>query len=154
MSRQSVLVLWRLPAPDSPVVSASASASTVTVSWDPAEYAASYRVERSLDESSWETVATTDGLTVDDVNRQYETTYYYRVTAINVTGESSPGTASVTTGTGSDDFLAADWLAADWLTGGGDPPDSPSSTPGKVFDLRGRNLLRQPQSGRYSLIIE
>lgn len=80
---------------DTPVVSASASNTTVTVTWGAVADAVSYRTERSDDGgASWTTVETgADTTTVD--TELAEGTYVYRVFAIDSgASESLPGESS------------------------------------------------------------
>ena len=77
-------------APAEPFASATASGSTVTVTWGAVSGATSYTVERSADGSTgWAAVGgATSGTTVTDPGRADGSTTYYRVTASNVGGNS------------------------------------------------------------------
>jgi uncharacterized repeat protein (TIGR01451 family) len=116
--------------PASPVAQATASGTTITISWMAVPDAASYLVERSPDgTSNWSTAGTTTStLTLADVGLSTGTTYYYRVTAIDTAGSSAPSAvvnattiplapSSLTATAASDTQVNLSWTAAPGATG-------------------------------------
>jgi titin len=116
--------------PASPIAQASASGTTITVSWIAVLDAASYLVERSTDGiSNWTTAGTTiSALTLADGGLSAGTTYYYRVTAIDTAGSSAPSAvvnattiplapSSLTATAASDTQVNLSWTAAPGATG-------------------------------------
>ncbi len=77
--------------PAAPVVSCTATASTITVNWEPARGASRYRVSRG---SGW---ATASGLSHVFSNLADSTTYAVRVQGWNTAGWGQTGTATCTT---------------------------------------------------------
>jgi len=77
----------------------AASSSQINVSWTNDNTETGFRVERSLDQQSWTTIASpaADVLSFADTGRSASTTYYYRVTALNAAGQATSLTASATT---------------------------------------------------------
>lgn len=81
-------------------LSATASSSDISLNWGDVSTEAGYKVQRSLDGSTWTEIgATSAGVTTyKDTAVAASTTYYYRVLAHNAAGESDPSnTASATT---------------------------------------------------------
>lgn len=80
-------------APSNPTASAD-SATQITVSWDDAADETGYRVERSADGSTgWSDVSgalAADVVSYADTGLTENTTYYYRVVAVNAVGDSDP----------------------------------------------------------------
>jgi len=76
--------------PDTPTgVTAVASASTVTLRWELAYLATGYRVESSRNASgAYTTIGTVSSNSLINIRLSPNTTYFYRVTAINSAGES------------------------------------------------------------------
>ncbi len=93
-----------LPGAPGGVTATAASANQVTVSWNAVSGAASYNVFRSETSSFTPSAATygesTTGTSVTDNVMYTGTTYYYKVTAVNSTGQgSASGSIGVTTPT-------------------------------------------------------
>jgi fibronectin type 3 domain-containing protein len=84
-----------------PGLAASAvSSSRIHLSWNDVAGESSYRIERSTAGSTWTLAGTTDAgvTTFSDTGRAANTTYVYRVQALNAGGSSAfSGTASATT---------------------------------------------------------
>ena len=118
-------------------VSASGDADSITVSWNAATGAASYKVYRRTGSDDFASVATgITGTSYDDTNVVTGTTYDYYVVSSNAAGDSSPS-ASVSaslsaqspsqtvnldaptnlTATGDADSIALDWDAVTGATG-------------------------------------
>jgi fibronectin type 3 domain-containing protein len=77
--------------PSAVVASATVSGTTATITWNAAATASSYLVERSPNgTNSWNSVGTTTGTSLADRSIVNGTTYYYRVTASNISGSSGP----------------------------------------------------------------
>jgi len=76
--------------PDTPTgVTAAASASTVTIKWEPVYLATGYRVESSKNASGIFTpIITTSSTSYTGIRLSPNSTYYYRLTAFNSAGES------------------------------------------------------------------
>ena len=84
-----------------PTLTAVASSSTtIDLGWSDVDNETGYRIERSLDGASgWTTIATTgqDVTTYSDAGLTPQTTYFYRVFAVNADGESPPSDVSSAT---------------------------------------------------------
>ncbi len=102
-----------MPPPAAPTgLSATATNSTVTLTWMASSRATGYSVKRSLTSGSEVTVTNVTGTNVVDLSLTYNTTYYYVVSALNSGGESTnssevsattaglPGAVIVTNSTG------------------------------------------------------
>ncbi len=90
-----------VPPPAAPTsLSATASNVAVNLTWVASGGATSYNVKRSLTSGSgYATVANVIGTNVTDAGLTYDTTYYYVVSALSASGESSNSSeVSVTTG--------------------------------------------------------
>jgi len=76
--------------PDTPTsVTAMASASTITLKWEPVYLATGYRVESSKNASgNYANIGSTSSTSYIDIRLSPNTQYFYRVTAINSAGES------------------------------------------------------------------
>lgn len=104
--------------PDRPTgVAASATSPTSTlVTWAAASGAESYAVERSLDREAW-TAAGSAGAgaaSFADAALSDDARYYYRVTAVNSAGSSTPSAvASATTPLAAPTGVAAEFFASD-----------------------------------------
>jgi hypothetical protein len=80
-------------APDATSVNAAATLDTVTLTWTDVANETGYRIERSLDGiNDWMTVGTAgqDVTTSIDTQLTPTTTFYYRIIATNVGGDSMP----------------------------------------------------------------
>jgi titin len=75
------------------------SAGQINLLWTNVLGETGYRVERSIDNSTWSTLATpaVNATGYASVGLTAGTTYYYRVVAVNAAGDSAPGAASKTT---------------------------------------------------------
>lgn len=81
--------------PDAPLnpESTAQTDTTISLSWDASAGATSYIVERSDDGSTgWTQVGTPAGTTFTDMGLTPETTYFYRIIAVNGDGNSDPST--------------------------------------------------------------
>jgi hypothetical protein len=89
------------PATPTAVTAASSSSTQIDVAWADVSGEAGYRLERSLDGvAGWTDVATTgsDATIYHDAGLASSTTYFYRVFATDLTGDSAPsGVVSATT---------------------------------------------------------
>src|SRR5207253_9904309 len=65
------------------LIATASSTSQVTVTWDAVTPAVSYRLQRSSNNSGYTTVATPTGTTFNDTGRDANTTYLYRVGAVD-----------------------------------------------------------------------
>ena len=91
------------PAPEAPAnLTATATSSTsVRLDWSDVSSETGYKIQRSLDGTSWTQLATTgaDVATYSDSGLVPSTSYQYRVIATNATGDSAPSSpATATTG--------------------------------------------------------
>jgi titin len=89
-----------LTLPDSPVLSAVAESDTqIDLTWTPVDSATNYLVEKSIDAGThWTTLSTLATTLISDTALTGDTTYEYRVSAINATGNSTPsGVQTITT---------------------------------------------------------
>jgi hypothetical protein len=88
---------------DPPVATATAvSSSQIDLSWTDVGTETGYRIERSIDGTTWTVAGTTaqDETTFSDASLAAGTTYSYRVIATNAGGDSAPSdAATATTGT-------------------------------------------------------
>jgi len=106
--------------PDAPTgVTAAASASTVTLNWDPVYLATSYKVYRSTNASgTYALIGTTSSASYADIRLSPNTTCFYRVTAINSAGESVVQDQVSTTTLGTNTELAiavsSDTIVVEW----------------------------------------
>lgn len=82
-------------APSTPEgLSASASANTISLTWNSVANATSYYVYRSSTAGGTYTkIGTTSSASYDDTGLSYSTTYYYKVSAVNANGESTKSSA-------------------------------------------------------------
>ncbi len=88
------------PVAPSSLTATATSHSTVALTWsDNALDESGYLVERSLDESSWSSIAslTANSVSYNDSGLSASTLYYYRVSAFNSAGSSSTVETSVMT---------------------------------------------------------
>jgi hypothetical protein len=86
--------------PSAPLVTAApASPSEIHLGWADVIGETGYRVERSSDAAGWVTIATTgqDETTFIDTGLAPDTSYYYRVFATNVAGDSPPSDLAMAT---------------------------------------------------------
>jgi fibronectin type 3 domain-containing protein len=98
------------PSPPDGLTATAISQTQIDLSWDDLTAETGYRIDRSLDgETDWDTIATTgqDITTYSDVELSPGTTYYYRVIASNVGGDSPASSVA-------------------WATTTSDPPSPPS----------------------------
>jgi hypothetical protein len=79
------------------LVVATTSSTTIALDWADVEDETGYRIERSLGDSDWVTIATTgtDITSYTDGQLATKTTYRYRVFAVNEGGESPPSNVGV-----------------------------------------------------------
>ena len=101
-------------------LSASVGNGNVTLSWDSAPFAASYKVKRSTSSGGTYSVLASNLTQTTYVNTSYtpNTTYYYRVSAVNAYGESADSaTVSATPTNGLPDVVvtALNWTPAGTL---------------------------------------
>jgi len=88
------------PLSSTTVTSVAASSSEIDLSWTDVDGETGYRIERSPDGTSgWTTIATTgqDVTTYADAGLSSGTTYFYRVFATNIGGDSPPSDVSSAT---------------------------------------------------------
>jgi hypothetical protein len=78
-----------LAAPQNLVATAS-SATEVSATWNVVEGATQYELQRQEPDLSWTPVGTTASLTLNDPGRTTDTTYLYRVRALDASAYSSP----------------------------------------------------------------
>ncbi|HWE03064.1 MAG TPA: fibronectin type III domain-containing protein [Tepidisphaeraceae bacterium] len=70
------------------------SASEVDLAWTAEAGATTYKVERSLNNSTWSTIAAADATnSYNDTTLNAGTTYYYRISGTNATGTSAPASS-------------------------------------------------------------
>jgi hypothetical protein len=89
-------VQWSMGAPDSTFsVWANVASGQVTLNWDSSAGATNYKVERATSPNGPFTVIASNatGTSFVDTGLTDGTTYYYRVTALNGTGQSAPSAA-------------------------------------------------------------
>jgi hypothetical protein len=80
---------YALAAPQNLVATAT-SATEVSATWDSVESATQYELQRQEPDLSWTPVGTTASLTLNDPGRTTNTTYVYRVRALDASAYSSP----------------------------------------------------------------
>ena len=87
------------PAAPATMTASAISPSQVDLSWSAVTDATGYRVERSTDSASWISVTTTaaDMTSYSDTGLAAGTTYYYRVVATNIGGDSPPSPVATAT---------------------------------------------------------
>jgi hypothetical protein len=106
--------------PDAPTgITTVASASTVTLNWDPVYLATGYRVHRSTSASgTYALIGTTSSASYTDIRLSPNTTCFYRVTAINSAGESvvQAQVSATTLGTNTELAIAVspDTIVIEW----------------------------------------
>ena len=89
-----------IPVASTDLSASAASHTQINLSWsDNASNETGYRVERSLDQSSWSSLAAiaANSSSYSDSNLSPSTTYYYRVVAYNSSGDATSNVASATT---------------------------------------------------------
>ena len=65
------------------------SSSSISVSWTASVGATGYVLQRSPDNATWSTIASPTGTTYSDTGFTASTTYYYRIAARNLSGQSA-----------------------------------------------------------------
>lgn len=89
------------PAPEN-LAAEAVSSSQIDLTWsDPSGAVDSFRVERSEDTVTWEVLTTVAGPAYSDTGLQPDSTWHYRVIALNAGGESVPSSVVYATTAGS-----------------------------------------------------
>jgi hypothetical protein len=150
----AVTVLPLPPDPPAGVRVERRSRLRAAVSWEPAERATAYRVERRQPGGPWSSMATTtDHGFVDETQRQRGATYEYRITAIGPASESPPsdavatvvpavrfamiGDSNLARGVSGTTTVATSYLHGDDLSIDPDAyPDHPKLLSGRIMELR------------------
>ncbi len=88
-----------LPAAPSSLTATAVSPTRVNLAWSDVAGETGYHLQRSTDGSTWQTVATTAAgvLTYADTALTSDTTYFYRVTAYNASGDGLASTTAFAT---------------------------------------------------------
>ncbi len=96
-ANSNVASVTTVPAAPAGVSASAASSSQINVAWASATGATGYRIDRSVDGSTWTTIGTvgTGVTTYQDAGLAASTQYYYRVLATNA-GGTSPASATAT----------------------------------------------------------
>jgi hypothetical protein len=87
---QNLLTLCRAPAITS---FSNVTATGATITWESSAGAATYKLERSTDSATWTMVTTQNVLSYPDSGLSAGGTYWYRVKAVNGSGDSAPSAA-------------------------------------------------------------
>ena len=115
------------PLPAAPTLTASAGSSRVHLAWDSPTGASQFNIKRSNSANgTYTTIATTTAASYDDNGLTNGTTYYYKVSALNLTGEgpnSNPAFATPQAG------IDGTGLLGEYHSGLGDP-----NNPNPPFD--------------------
>lgn len=95
----SVQATTMTPPPDAPtgVTAGNPGTLTIDVSWNTVTGADAYKVYRSTDDVDYSYVTLEDGTSYTDSGLQHSTTYYYKVAATNIAGESARSAAATAT---------------------------------------------------------
>ncbi len=98
----SSLVITTLLAPPSDLAAAATSATSVHLTWTAVTHATTYTIEQSTDNSTWTTLVPGTPLTgssasYNDTTVTAGNTYFYRITATNLVGNSVPGSSITVT---------------------------------------------------------
>jgi fibronectin type 3 domain-containing protein len=127
----TTLVETTLAASPTGLTAAAASTTSIALSWVPVTSSTGYKLERSLDNTTWTTVTPATAFThasvgYTDTGLTAGTTYYYRLSAITATGTSTASAAvnaktlsvapTVTGTVTSDTALALSWPAVTGAT--------------------------------------
>src|SRR5205823_14851732 len=91
----AVLTVSTLLNPPTTFTAAAANATRVNLTWSTVTNATSYKIERSLNNSTWTALAPSPALTgtsnsYGDTTAAANTTYYYRIPAANAAGTAAP----------------------------------------------------------------
>jgi hypothetical protein len=87
--RESIVDTTPMGAPAS-IDAVTTTTSKVTITWAAVANAATYRVERSSDNVTFAVIATVPGLSTEDTSVAPNTSYLYRVVALDGTGNAGP----------------------------------------------------------------
>jgi hypothetical protein len=83
------LIYGAAPSTPTGLTASAVSNSQINLSWNSVTDAHTYTLERSLDNATWQVLATPSGTSYSDTGLQNNTVYYYRVLATNGLGSSS-----------------------------------------------------------------
>jgi titin len=82
------------PAAPAELIVTPTGATSVTLSWAAVTGASTYEVEQSTDGTTWNSLGSTAGTSLDDTTLSSGTTYYFRIQTSNATGSSAYVTAT------------------------------------------------------------
>src|SRR5439155_1710345 len=84
-----------IPTAPTALTATAASSSSINLAWTASATATSYKVERSPDGSTgWAQIGTSTATSYGDSGLNPDTTYFYRVRASNMTGDSVPSSVA------------------------------------------------------------
>ncbi|MFY9615690.1 MAG: N,N-dimethylformamidase beta subunit family domain-containing protein [Candidatus Dormiibacterota bacterium] len=85
------------PAAPTGLSATAVAPSQINLAWTAASGASSYKIQRSLDSSTWSQVGTSTTTSYIDLGLNASTTYYYQVLANNTAGDSGPSNVAFAT---------------------------------------------------------